>query len=81
MRTPEIRKWLLRHSRFQLHFTRPVPPGSTLSTAGSPIGTRDYFRFLTFRHVPSHAGCLSVFEDVIVEPTIEKLQTLAEPRG
>jgi transposase len=34
--TSEVKKWLLRHPRFHLHFTPPAAPGSTSLSAGSP---------------------------------------------
>ncbi len=35
-KTPAIKRWLLRHPRFHLHFTPTGRPGSTSSSAGSP---------------------------------------------
>jgi polyene macrolide polyketide synthase len=35
-RTPAIKRWLLRHPRFHLHFTPTGVPCSTWSSAGSP---------------------------------------------
>jgi hypothetical protein len=35
-KAPAVRKWLLAHPRFVLHFTPPTPHGSTRRSAGSP---------------------------------------------
>lgn len=79
-RAPEIHKRLLLHTCFQLHFTRTSSYNLVERWFGNQ-DTTDCFRFLTYRHVPSRVGCMSVVEDVIVEPTIEKAPDLAEPRG
>jgi DDE superfamily endonuclease len=34
-KTPAVKRWLLRHPRFHLHFTLPAAPGLTWSNAGS----------------------------------------------
>ena len=34
-KAPAVRAWLEAHPRFHMHFTRPTPPGSTRSSAGS----------------------------------------------
>ena len=35
-KTPAVHRWLARHPRFHLHFTRPAPLGSIWSSGGSP---------------------------------------------
>jgi hypothetical protein len=73
-RTPEIHKWLWLHTCFQLHFT-PTSSYNLVERWSGDQDVTDCFGFLTYRHVPSRVGGLSVVGDVIVEPTIERLQT------
>ena len=75
-KTPEIHEYLLRDSRFQLHFTGQLLLAQACRALVRRSDTRGLFQgFLRARYVPSRVSCLSVVEDVIVDPAIEKLQT------